>query len=186
MTEKMENALRHIKSSLDVDLWAVEEVERIFRAVDDIRQWGGIMICEKCIHNEVCCDEGKDNEALKYCADFIDIKALQPQNGDTISRDAALKCLEFTGDYATLNEVHERLMKLPSVEPQDGDLISKSDMIAFLQRGREYIGRNRDQYKTASEFDVADEIYVNMIQAVEMMQSVPKTIVNNGTLNIQM
>ena len=105
------------------------------------------MICEKCIHNNVCCDEGKDNEALKYCADFIDIKTLQPQ---------------------------------------DGDLISRADMILFLKRGREYIGRNRDQYKTASEFDVADEIYVNMIQAVEMMPSIPKTIVNNGTLNIQM
>ena len=37
MTEKMETALRHIKSSLDVDPWAVEEVERIFMAVDDIK-----------------------------------------------------------------------------------------------------------------------------------------------------
>ena len=37
MTERMENALRHISSSLDVDPWAVEEVERIFMAVDDIK-----------------------------------------------------------------------------------------------------------------------------------------------------
>ena len=37
MTERMENALRHIKSSLDVDPWAVEEVQRVFKAVDDIK-----------------------------------------------------------------------------------------------------------------------------------------------------
>ena len=37
MTERMENALNHIKTSVDVDPWAVEEVERVFNAVDDIK-----------------------------------------------------------------------------------------------------------------------------------------------------
>ena len=38
MTEKMENALNHIKTSVDVDPWAMEEVERVFKVLDDIRQ----------------------------------------------------------------------------------------------------------------------------------------------------
>ena len=38
MTEKMENALNHIKTSVDVDPWAMEEVERVFKMFDDIRQ----------------------------------------------------------------------------------------------------------------------------------------------------
>ena len=33
---------------------------------------------------------------------------------DLIDRAEALKCLEITGDYATLNEIYERLSKLPS------------------------------------------------------------------------
>ena len=37
MTERMENALNHIKTSVDVDTWAMEEVERVFNAVDDIK-----------------------------------------------------------------------------------------------------------------------------------------------------
>ena len=127
------------------------------------------------------------------------VKALeqQPQDGDLISRKAVINAFCNECDisscpyrdkgkkYASCGYV-DTLKHMPSVSQPKGDLISKADMIKFLQRGREYIGRNRDQYKTASEFDVADTIYVNMIQAVEMMQSVPKTIVNNGTLNIQM
>ena len=35
MTERMENALNHIKTSVDVDPWAVEEVERVFKGIDD-------------------------------------------------------------------------------------------------------------------------------------------------------
>ena len=37
MTNKMQNALNHIKTSADVDDWAVEEVERVFSAVDEIK-----------------------------------------------------------------------------------------------------------------------------------------------------
>ena len=37
MTERMENALNHIKSSVDVDPWAMEEVERVFKVFDDIK-----------------------------------------------------------------------------------------------------------------------------------------------------
>ena len=35
MTERMELALNHIRSSLDVDPWAVEVVEKVFKGVDD-------------------------------------------------------------------------------------------------------------------------------------------------------
>ena len=35
MTERMENALNHIKTSVDVDPWAMEEVERVFKGIDD-------------------------------------------------------------------------------------------------------------------------------------------------------
>ena len=38
MTEKMENTLNHIKTSVDVDPWAVKEVERVFKVFEDIRQ----------------------------------------------------------------------------------------------------------------------------------------------------
>ena len=34
MTERMENALNHIKTSADVDPWAMEEVERVFNMQD--------------------------------------------------------------------------------------------------------------------------------------------------------
>lgn len=37
MTERMENALNHIKTSVDVDPWAMEEVERVFKVLDDIK-----------------------------------------------------------------------------------------------------------------------------------------------------
>lgn len=37
MTEKMTNTLNHIKSSVDVDPWAMEEVERVFKVLDDIK-----------------------------------------------------------------------------------------------------------------------------------------------------
>jgi len=38
MTERMENTIRHIKSGVDVDPWATEEVERVFKAVDEINE----------------------------------------------------------------------------------------------------------------------------------------------------
>lgn len=37
MTERMKNALRHIKTSVNVDPWAIEEIERVFKAIDDIK-----------------------------------------------------------------------------------------------------------------------------------------------------
>lgn len=63
-------------------------------------------------------------------------------------------------------------MAIQALEQSSGDAVSKADMIAFLEQGREYISRNRDQYKTAREFDIADTIYVNLIQAVEQLPSV--------------
>ena len=41
MTERMENALRHIKTSVDVDPWAVEEVERVFKAYEQTQPQDG-------------------------------------------------------------------------------------------------------------------------------------------------
>ena len=35
MTERMEIALNHIKTSVDVDPWAMEEVERVFKGIED-------------------------------------------------------------------------------------------------------------------------------------------------------
>ena len=29
-------------------------------------------ICEKCVKRDVCCDEGKDEEALTYCASYLE------------------------------------------------------------------------------------------------------------------
>lgn len=38
MTDKMQNALNHIKTAVDVDEWAVDEVERVFNAIEDIKR----------------------------------------------------------------------------------------------------------------------------------------------------
>lgn len=38
MTDRMINALNHIKTSADVDPWAAEEVERVFKAIGDIKK----------------------------------------------------------------------------------------------------------------------------------------------------
>lgn len=35
MTKKMKEALNHIKLSIDVDKWAIDEVERAFDLIDD-------------------------------------------------------------------------------------------------------------------------------------------------------
>ena len=52
-------------------------------------------------------------------------------SGDAISRQDAYKCLEIHGDYDTLNEVYERLQKLPSVkqEPKTGHWIWQTEDI---------------------------------------------------------
>ena len=31
------------------------------------------MICDRCIHHEICCNEGVDDEALIFCADFFEV-----------------------------------------------------------------------------------------------------------------
>ena len=49
MTKRMENALNHIKTSVDVDPWAVEEVERVFKVVEELeRKWGAEEVERKC------------------------------------------------------------------------------------------------------------------------------------------
>ena len=31
------------------------------------------MICDRCIHHEICCNEGRDDEAKIYCADLFEL-----------------------------------------------------------------------------------------------------------------
>ena len=31
------------------------------------------MICKNCVHYEICCNEGRDDEALIFCADFFEV-----------------------------------------------------------------------------------------------------------------
>ena len=37
MTERMTNALNHIKTSVDVDPWAVKEAQKVFDTLDDLK-----------------------------------------------------------------------------------------------------------------------------------------------------
>ena len=70
MTERMENTLRHIKTSVDVDPWAVDEVERVFKAVEDIKTE-----IEKPLREERFFDTDTAKAqaiALKWCLEIID------------------------------------------------------------------------------------------------------------------
>ena len=31
------------------------------------------MICKNCVHYEICCNEGRDDEALTFCDDFFEV-----------------------------------------------------------------------------------------------------------------
>ena len=31
------------------------------------------MMCKNCVHYEICCNEGRDDEALTFCADFFEV-----------------------------------------------------------------------------------------------------------------
>ena len=70
-------------------------------------------ICLKNEYNGIGCEE-------------CEVTKSQEPSGDVISRQDAYKCLEIHGDYNTLNEVYERLEKLPSVNPT-GHWISHYD-----------------------------------------------------------
>lgn len=63
-------------------------------------------ICIKNEYNNIGCDECEVTKSQESCE-------------DAISRQDAYKCLEIHGDYDTLNEVYERLEKLPPVKPQE-------------------------------------------------------------------
>ena len=30
-------------------------------------------MCKNCVHYEICCNEGRDDEALIFCADFFEV-----------------------------------------------------------------------------------------------------------------
>lgn len=71
-------------------------------------------------------------------------ESVRGMQDDVISRANALKCLEFKGDYNTLNEVHERLSKLPSVPSRKGHWIKHE-------------GYNNDRWCTQYECSVCHE-----------------------------
>lgn len=67
----------------------------------------------------------RDNEALDMA-----IKALsQEPCDDAVSRRDAYGCLTFNGHYDTLNEVYERLSKLPSVTQKPKYWIDKDNKL---------------------------------------------------------
>ena len=66
------------------------------------------------------------------------IEALQTEHcEDTISRQAAMKCLEMYGDKKTLDEVFERLSKLPSVTQKVGKW-KRVSMDKYVQHAMAY------------------------------------------------
>ena len=55
------------------------------------------MICDKCLHADVCREEGSFEEALTYCADFlgwIPVSERLPMNGDACCDDDVLVSCE--------------------------------------------------------------------------------------------
>lgn len=62
----------------------------------------------------------KAYEAMLYMvkSEYLHPSVEPEKCGDCISRKAAFKALQIKGDYDTLNEVYDRLEKLPSVEPE--------------------------------------------------------------------
>ena len=67
------------------------------------------MICDKCIHHEICCNEGRDDKALIYCADFFELVRCKDckygiENGKLCGRKVYLCSAmtnpnEFYGDF---------------------------------------------------------------------------------------
>lgn len=52
------------------------------------------MICKNCIHHEICCNEGRDDEALTFCADFFEVVRC---------RDCKHRLKEWRGDKRLKN-----------------------------------------------------------------------------------
>ena len=72
MTERMENALNHIKTSVDVDPWAVEEVERVFKAYEQTQD--GDLISKKILKHRlytVLLDIKNGREIFGRCLEVI-------------------------------------------------------------------------------------------------------------------
>lgn len=67
------------------------------------------MICKNCIHYKICCNEGRDDEALTFCADFFEVVRCENckygiENGELFGRKVYLcSCMtnpnEFYGDF---------------------------------------------------------------------------------------
>ena len=71
MTDIMQNALNHLKTAVDVDPWAIEEVERVFTEYDKRKRgvWkdyqdDGFLECPFC-EAATSCEDNADE--LLYC-----------------------------------------------------------------------------------------------------------------------
>ena len=102
---------------------------------------------------------------------------------DLIDRAEALKCLEITGDYATLNEVHERLSKLPSVLNQtDTDFNNDTDNDAILNDSlisrQAAINCIEGKIKLPYDTDTGElwKYLQGVVDAIEKLPSVDRTV----------
>ena len=99
MTERMENALRHIKTSVDVDPWAVEEVERVFKAYEQTQPQETV---SRGVFEQVMWERDIAIEQLKELGYSLGEK-IEPQDGDLISkqsvRDAIAEIKSYKSKY---------------------------------------------------------------------------------------
>ena len=120
MTERMENALRHIKTSVDVDPWAVEEVERVFKAYEQ---------------TQPLIEQFKEMDDREKIARILAMALEQPQDGDLISRQAAIEAICKVCDVMSEKEQNINcpyyfhgckeirvLRELPPVTPSEDEL----------------------------------------------------------------
>ena len=63
-------------------------------------------MCKNCIHYEICCNEGRDDEALTFCANFFDLVRCK----DCIHRRKFNKTKYYCEKtYADLSGWHKRV-----------------------------------------------------------------------------
>ena len=105
-TERMENALNHIRTAVDVDEWAVKEVERVFENYDEMRMM--LAETEYAKEHETC--EGCTHPCIMY---EPKMKACERKH----------ECEEAVGRQASLNTIESMYQKC------DGDLQTFHDLL---------------------------------------------------------
>ena len=105
-TERMENALNHIRTAVDVDEWAVKEVERVFENYDEMRMM--LAETEYAKEHETC--EGCEHPCIMY---EPKMKACERKH----------ECEEAVGRQASLNTIESMYQKC------DGDLQTYHDLL---------------------------------------------------------